>query len=267
MSKTKAIKVLESLGGKAEIVAIRNRARKMYPDTQLWRIIHTPLKRLQEEEIVRSSGKHGHTVWTIRGYKPPLTTADQLLTKKEEDKDKDKDKPIIAGLKAAAKYTTDLDEKEFRKLIDSAGPPIPEPIINNNTVTTTVDPEIKKTENGVLSIEIEKALKEPYLDKLAGLAKNVAEKEYKYRGRHDIVFDILRYMRPESSFKFQLGHGVKIHGITDIMYKTMLSHFQLKKYMVILLKNDLVKKLDTGYIITDKGQHYSETMDSIPIEF
>jgi predicted transcriptional regulator len=66
----------------------------------------------------------------------------------------------------------------------------------------------------------------------------------KYRSRTDILASILDSV-----------NNIDGAGITTVMYKSFLSHYQLKKYMAIMLKNDLIR-LDEErrlYRITDKG--------------
>jgi len=66
----------------------------------------------------------------------------------------------------------------------------------------------------------------------------------KYRSRTDILASILDSV-----------NNIESAGITTIMYKSFLSHYQLKKYMAIMLKNDLIRFDDERriYKITDKG--------------
>ena len=66
----------------------------------------------------------------------------------------------------------------------------------------------------------------------------------KYRSRTDILASILDSV-----------NNIEGAGITTVMYKSFLSHYQLKKYMAIMLKNDLIRFDDERriYKITDKG--------------
>jgi predicted transcriptional regulator len=66
----------------------------------------------------------------------------------------------------------------------------------------------------------------------------------KYRSRTDILASILDSV-----------NNIDGAGITTVMYKSFLSHYQLKKYMAIMLKNDLIRFDDERrlYRITDKG--------------
>ena len=69
----------------------------------------------------------------------------------------------------------------------------------------------------------------------------------KYRSRTDILASILDSV-----------NNVDGAGITTIMYKSFLSHYQLKKYMAIMLKNDLIRFDEERrlYRITDKGVRF-----------
>jgi predicted transcriptional regulator len=66
----------------------------------------------------------------------------------------------------------------------------------------------------------------------------------KYRSRTDILASILDSV-----------NNIDGAGITTVMYKSFLSHYQLKKYMAIMLKNDLIRFDEERrlYRITDKG--------------
>ena len=69
----------------------------------------------------------------------------------------------------------------------------------------------------------------------------------KYRSRTDIFASILESV-----------NNMDGAGITTIMYKSFLSHYQLKKYMAIMLKNDLIRFEEERriYKITDKGVRF-----------
>jgi predicted transcriptional regulator len=69
----------------------------------------------------------------------------------------------------------------------------------------------------------------------------------KYRSRTDILASILDSV-----------NNIDGAGITTIMYKSFLSHYQLKKYMAIMLKNDLIRFDEERrlYRITDKGVRF-----------
>ena len=69
----------------------------------------------------------------------------------------------------------------------------------------------------------------------------------KYRSRTDILASILDSV-----------NNIDGAGITTIMYKSFLSHYQLKKYMAIMLKNDLIRFDEEKrlYRITDKGVRF-----------
>src|SRR4029079_6790495 len=76
----------------------------------------------------------------------------------------------------------------------------------------------------------------------------------KYRSRTDIFASIL-----------QSANSPKGVGITTIMYKSFLSHYQLKKYLSIMLDNDL-KKLEVDehlYKITEKGLRFLQLFSNI----
>ena len=66
----------------------------------------------------------------------------------------------------------------------------------------------------------------------------------KYRSRTDIFASIL-----------QSANNPKGVGITTIMYKSFLSHYQLKKYLSIMLENELIKLEEEEHLykITEKG--------------
>ena len=76
----------------------------------------------------------------------------------------------------------------------------------------------------------------------------------KYRSRTDIFASIL-----------QSANTSKGVGITTIMYKSFLSHYHLKKYLSIMLDNDLIKlEADEHlYRITEKGLRFLQLFSNI----
>lgn len=76
----------------------------------------------------------------------------------------------------------------------------------------------------------------------------------KYRSRTDIFASIL-----------QSANNPKGVGITTIMYKSFLSHYQLKKYLSIMLENELIKleEQDHLYKITEKGLRFLQLFSNI----
>lgn len=305
MSEDKAIRVLESLGGSAELGQIRHQAKKLYPDMQLWRTIHTPLKSLLKKKKVKCRGilKRGgrrnapKTFWTLTNVQelvPPIKTAQEMLV---QDLDKAAAEYRPPEKPEQEKVILKVTPKEVRKKMDEfeinpdaittipAPPPVIEsepdypdttwsikeekPEVHKYKLTQKEDGQVQAQElepihDGTIAHEIRQAIKEPYLDKLAKLPEKIEKIETKYRGRHDIVYDILRFIKLH---KEGFGYHAPGVGVTEIMYKTMLSHWQLKKYLLICMKNELIEKTDNGYKITDKGVEYSNTMDSIPINF
>ena len=92
-----------------------------------------------------------------------------------------------------------------------------------------------------------------------------------YRGRHEIIEQMLRTMSNNDS------EGVSR---TSIMYKSFLSHGQLKEYLSYLLENDLLEEFPQQvrkrgkekimYKITPKGlrlmQIYDEMRSMVSLE-
>ena len=76
----------------------------------------------------------------------------------------------------------------------------------------------------------------------------------KYRSRTDIFASIL-----------QSANNPKGVGITTIMYKSILSHYQLKKYLSIMLENDLIKVEEDEHLykITEKGLRFLQLFTNI----
>ena len=76
----------------------------------------------------------------------------------------------------------------------------------------------------------------------------------KYRSRTDIFASILESV-----------NNPKGVGITTIMYKSFLSHYQLKKYLSIMLENELIKleSEEHLYNITEKGVRFLELFSNI----
>ena len=76
----------------------------------------------------------------------------------------------------------------------------------------------------------------------------------KYRSRTDIFASILESV-----------NNLNGAGITTIMYKSFLSHYQLKKYMAIMLKNNLVKFHEDEHLykITEKGVKFLQLFTNI----
>ncbi|HMG38425.1 MAG TPA: DUF4364 family protein, partial [Nitrososphaeraceae archaeon] len=54
-------------------------------------------------------------------------------------------------------------------------------------------------------------------------------------------------------------------GITTIMYKSFLSHYQLKKYISIMIENDLIKVEEDEHLykITEKGLRFLQLFTNI----
>jgi predicted transcriptional regulator len=76
----------------------------------------------------------------------------------------------------------------------------------------------------------------------------------KYRSRTDIFASIL-----------QSANSNKGVGITTIMYKSFLSHYQLKKYLSIMLENELIKLEEEEHLyrITEKGLRFLQLFSNI----
>jgi predicted transcriptional regulator len=76
----------------------------------------------------------------------------------------------------------------------------------------------------------------------------------KYRSRTDIFASIL-----------QSATDPKGVGITTIMYKSFLSHYQLKKYLSIMLENGLLilEQNEHLYKITEKGLKFLQLFSNI----
>lgn len=76
----------------------------------------------------------------------------------------------------------------------------------------------------------------------------------KYRSRTDIFASIL-----------QSANNPKGVGITTIMYKSFLSHYQLKKYLSIMLENELIKLEEEEHLykITEKGLRFLQLFSNI----
>lgn len=82
----------------------------------------------------------------------------------------------------------------------------------------------------------------------------IAAFEMKYRSRTDIFASIL-----------QSANDPKGVGITTIMYKSFLSHYQLKKYLSIMLENGLLKFEENEHLynITEKGLRFLQLFSNI----
>ena len=76
----------------------------------------------------------------------------------------------------------------------------------------------------------------------------------KYRSRTDIFASIL-----------QSANNPKGVGITTIMYKSFLSHYQLKKYISIMIENDLIRVEEDEHLykITGKGLRFLQLFTNI----
>jgi predicted transcriptional regulator len=76
----------------------------------------------------------------------------------------------------------------------------------------------------------------------------------KYRSRTDIFASIL-----------QSANNPKGVGITTIMYKSFLSHYQIKKYISIMIENDFIKVEEDEHLykITEKGLRFLQLFTNI----
>jgi predicted transcriptional regulator len=87
-------------------------------------------------------------------------------------------------------------------------------------------------------------------------------REYmKYRSRIQIVAEILESI---TSIVTTSGDNGKATS-TKIMYKAFLSYTQLKEYLDLLLRNDLIRYQESKgtFIITDKGMHLLELYNKL----
>jgi predicted transcriptional regulator len=84
----------------------------------------------------------------------------------------------------------------------------------------------------------------------------------KYRSRIQIVAEILESIT--SIATTTAADNGKVTN-TKIMYKAFLSYTQLKEYLDLLLRNDLIRYQENKgtFIITDKGMHLLELYNQL----
>jgi predicted transcriptional regulator len=85
----------------------------------------------------------------------------------------------------------------------------------------------------------------------------------KYRSRIQIVAEILESITSIATTTAADDNG-KVTS-TKIMYKAFLSYAQLKEYLDLLLRNDLIRYQESKgtFIITDKGMHLLELYNQL----
>jgi predicted transcriptional regulator len=83
----------------------------------------------------------------------------------------------------------------------------------------------------------------------------------KYRSRIQIVAEILESITSIASTSADNGKVTS----TKIMYKAFLSYTQLKGYLDLLLRNNLIRHQENKgtFIITDKGMHLLELYNQL----
>ena len=83
----------------------------------------------------------------------------------------------------------------------------------------------------------------------------------KYRSRIQIVAEILESITSIASTSADNGKVTS----TKIMYKAFLSYTQLKEYLDLLLRNDLIRYQESKgtFMITDKGMHLLELYNKL----
>jgi predicted transcriptional regulator len=83
----------------------------------------------------------------------------------------------------------------------------------------------------------------------------------KYRSRIQIVAEILESITSIASTSADNGKVTS----TKIMYKAFLSYTQLKEYLDLLLRNDLIRYQESKgtFIITYKGMHLLELYNQL----
>ena len=83
----------------------------------------------------------------------------------------------------------------------------------------------------------------------------------KYRSRIQIAAEILESITSIASTSADNGKVTS----TKIMYKAFLSYTQLKEYLDLLLRNDLIRYQESKgtFMITDKGMHLLELYNQL----
>lgn len=83
----------------------------------------------------------------------------------------------------------------------------------------------------------------------------------KYRSRIQIVAEILESITSIATTSADNGKATS----TKIMYKAYLSYTQLKEYLDLLLRNDLIRYQESKrtFIITDKGMNLLELYNQL----
>ena len=83
----------------------------------------------------------------------------------------------------------------------------------------------------------------------------------KYRSRIQIVAEILESITSIVTTSVDNGKATS----TKIMYKAFLSYTQLKEYLDLLLRNDLIRYQESKgtFMTTDKGMHLLELYNQL----
>ena len=79
-----------------------------------------------------------------------------------------------------------------------------------------------------------------------------SKKPFKYRDKHEIACSVIEAILSGKT------------RTTAIMYTSWLSHYQLRKYLAALMKNELIAQTDKNtYVVTPKGIEFIDAMKKV----
>ena len=100
-------------------------------------------------------------------------------------------------------------------------------------------------------IEVEKQIEKWLKSPTSHFENKQNRSHYRKRGRMETIYDILCS-----------ASGVKK---TTLMYKTNLSHSQIKKYIKLLIDRDLIYKKNDAFFVTNKGKEFIKKFEEFLI--
>jgi predicted transcriptional regulator len=241
MRGKKTLGLFDELRGKATTAELRVMAKYKYPKLSLHRTLHTDLRELLKNNLVRYDEE---TKTWYKLYQP--------VSKEEKDFEKDnmerfaKAQKLLDDLAEAGSGST--KEKEILKLS--------EPLNPHAVYVAKKEPNFDQANPGIYHVDLNKepiwpSDEDPTATKIK-LKYQYEKGSFKYRDKHQIAFSIIEAIMTGKE------------RTTAIMYSSWLSHYQLKKYLTILLHNDLIEQFsDNRFRVTPKGLEFMDAMKKV----
>lgn len=237
MSREKVLELMRLVAGNATTKELRVLAKKKYPKLSLHRTLHTTLKQLEKEGVIIFDEVEK------RWFMQKLTVGEATTGKTDR---------LTERLQEEALVLPDLPEEMKNKKVilkvteDQVREKMNEFEINPNAKIFKIknpDP------NAVYHMD---GNKEPIWGSNEDPTRLTVKGKFKYRDRHEIARNIVQSIQEGKT------------RTTAIMYSSWLSHYQLKKYLRILLENGLINRSgENQYSVTAKGLEFIDAMKKV----